>query len=375
MFEILERDGKTRARVGRLTLTHGMVETPVFMPVGTAATVKAMPHDYLESVGAQIILANTYHLYLRPGDDRIARLGGLHNFMSWPHALLTDSGGFQIFSQRDLISTSAEGANFISHLDGSRHFFSPEKSIQIQQRLGSDIMMALDECTSYPATHFEAARSLDLTLRWAKRCKQFHAGRQDGRQALFGIAQGSVYPDLRAQSVEGLQEIGFDGYAIGGLSVGEPKQAMYEITGQCGELLPESSPRYLMGAGTPPDLLESVSLGMDMFDCVLPTRNARNGYLFTSRGRLSIKNARYAEDPGPVDERCGCPVCGRFSRSYLRHLFVSGEILSSVFNTLHNVYFYLDLMSKIRQSIASQNFSEFHKGFLNEYVGGDLAGS
>ncbi len=375
MFEILNRDTETRARTGRLTLTHGVVETPVFMPVGTAATVKAMPHDYLESLGAQIILANTYHLYLRPGDERIARLGGLHKFMAWPHPLLTDSGGFQIFSQRDLISISPDGAYFTSHVDGSRHFFSPEKSIQIQQRLGSDIMMALDECTSYPSTHFEAVKSLELTLQWAKRCKQFHAGQQDGRQTLFGIVQGSVYGDLRAQAAESLQEIGFDGYAIGGLSVGEPKQAMYEITEQCGGLLPENSPRYLMGAGAPPDLLECVALGMDMFDCVLPTRNARNGYLFTSRGRLSIKNACYAEDPRPIDERCSCPVCRRFCRSYLRHLYLSGEILSSVLNTLHNVYFYLDLMSKIRQSIASQNFIEFKKAFLSEYLGEDLAGS
>jgi len=369
MFEILAKDGRTAARVGKLTLAHGVVETPVFMPVGTAATVKAVPHEYLEQFGAQMILANTYHLYLRPGDERLERLGGLHRFMSWPHCILTDSGGYQIFSQRELISLSEEGASFRSHLDGSKHFFTPERSMQVQWRLGSDIMMALDECTPYPVTHLEASRSLELTLRWADRCKRSCAERAGNGQKLFGIVQGSVYPDLRERSAHGLLLTGFDGYAVGGLSVGEPKAVMYEVTAQCGRLLPQQAPRYLMGVGTPPDLLECVALGIDMFDCVLPTRNARNGYLFTSIGRISIKNARYAEDQRPLDESCGCPVCRRFTRAYLRHLYMAGEILSSVLNTLHNIHFYLDLMSKIRQSIASQNLVGFKNAFLNKYQG------
>ena len=370
MFEILQNDLQSGARLGKLALSHGIVDTPVFMPVGTAAAVKAMPHAWLESLDAQIILANTYHLYLRPGDERIARLGGLHQFMSWSRPILTDSGGFQIFSQRELRSLSEEGAIFRSHLDGSRHLFTPEKAILIQQRLGSDVMMALDECTAYPATRFEAAQSLQLTLLWARRCKQHHVNSGDVSQKLFGIVQGSLFPDLRAQSAQELTEIGFSGYAIGGLSVGEPKQAMFQTVADCCALLPESSPRYLMGVGTPPDLLECVAMGVDMFDCVLPTRNARNGYLFTRVGRLSIKNARYGEDTRPIDERCCCPVCRRFSRAYLRHLYVAGEIVASVLNTLHNVHFYLDLMSKIRQSIASQNFLGFKRDFLTEYQSG-----
>ncbi|MBI2821774.1 MAG: tRNA guanosine(34) transglycosylase Tgt [Acidobacteria bacterium] len=377
MFEILQNDGPSRARLARVTLSHGIVDTPVFMPVGTLATVKAMPHDYLERLGVQIILANTYHLYLRPGDERIARLGGLHKFMSWDRPILTDSGGYQIFSQRQLISVSEEGARFKSHLDGSSHFFTPERSMLVQQRLGGDIVMPLDECTAYPATHFEAAKSLELTLRWARRCRRFHSGGGNNAQTLFGIVQGSVYPDLRLQSVGELQEMGFAGYAVGGLSVGEPKQAMLDVVAQCSTLLPETLPRYLMGVGTPADLLECVAMGVDMFDCVLPTRNARNGYLFTSRGRLGIKNARYADDDRPIDERCGCPVCRRFSRAYLRHLYLAREILSSVLNTVHNLHFYLDLMSKIRQSIASQNFLGFKKRFLDDYLkeeSGDGAG-
>ncbi|HEY2932587.1 MAG TPA: tRNA guanosine(34) transglycosylase Tgt [Acidobacteriota bacterium] len=393
-FDFLTADSQSRARLGRLTLAHGTVETPVFMPVGTAATVKALPHEYLESFGTQIILANTYHLYLRPGDELIAALGGLHKFMSWHFPILTDSGGFQIFSQRELISTADEGAWFSSHLDGSKHFFTPEKSMQVQRNLGADIMMVLDECTSYPATYFEAAQSLALTLRWARRCKEYcrlHPAYPSGEAAsgagaersmaldlteplsepaLFGIVQGSIYADLRAQSMDILQELDFPGYGIGGLGVGEPKQVMYEVTAQCGELLPMHAPRYLMGIGTPADLLHCVALGIDMFDCVLPTRNARNGYLFTSKGRLSIKNARHAGDSRPVDEECVCPVCRRYSRAYLRHLFMAGEILSSVYNTVHNVYFYLNLMAQIRQSIAARRFTEFKQHFLSNYNAG-----
>ena len=371
MFEILKRDSRSHARLGRLTSRHGAIDTPVFIPVGTAATVKAVPHESLESMGAQIVLANTYHLYLRPGGERIARLGGLHRFMSWPHPILTDSGGFQIFSQRGLSSVSQEGAYFTSHLDGSRHLFTPEKAIEVQQQLGSDIMMVLDECTPYPCTRFEAAKSLEVTMNWAERSHRFYSGRTNGEQKLFGIVQGSVYMDLRAESSQRLREMPFDGYSIGGLSVGEPKAAMYEVATQCSQLLPDLTPRYLMGVGTPSDLLECVGAGIDMFDCVLPTRNARNGYLFTSRGRLSIKNSRFAEDSRPPDESCSCPVCRRFCRAYLRHLWMSGEILSSVLNTLHNLYFYLDLMSKIRQSIASQNFADFRTRFLTQYQSGD----
>lgn len=375
MFEVLSRDRRSGARAGRLTLSHGVVETPVFMPVGTAATVKATPPEYLEQFGAQIILANTYHLYLRPGDQRIERLGGLHRFMSWPGCILTDSGGYQIFSQRELISVSEEGARFQSHLDGSRHFFTPETSMQVQQRLGSDVMMVLDECTFYPVSHGEASRSLELTLRWAERCKQYCRNQEGSGQRLFGIVQGSVYPDLRERSVHGLLESGFDGYAIGGLSVGEPKAVMLEVAAQCGGLLPDGAPRYLMGVGTPPDLLRCVALGIDLFDCVLPTRNARNGYLFTSVGRVSIKNARYADDARPLDENCACPVCRRFSRAYLRHLYMAGEILASVLNTLHNLHFYLDLMSKIRQSIASQKLLDFSNAFLSKYQSEDDPGT
>ena len=373
MFEILSRDPQSRARAGRLTLAHGVVETPVFMPVGTAATVKALPHADLEAMGAQILLANTYPLYLRPGAERIGRLGGLHRFMSWPHPILTDSGGFQIFSQRELISVEEDGAWFTSHLDGSRHFLSPERALEVQQQLGSDIAMVLDECTHYPCTRPEASASMELTERWARRCREAHSEQGLKGQRLFAIVQGSVYEELRARSAGGLCRMDFDGYAVGGLSVGEPKGLMYAVTEQCGEILPEEKPRYLMGVGTPPDLLECVTRGMDMFDCVLPTRNARNGYLFTSAGRLSIKNARFADDDRPVDEQCGCGACRRFSRAYLRHLFMAGEILSSVLNTLHNVYFYLDLMSKIRQSIASQNFGAFKAAFLARYEGAERA--
>jgi queuine tRNA-ribosyltransferase len=352
-FEVIRKDSATAARLGLLHTPHGDVQTPVFMPVGTAGAVKALPHEWLEELDAQIILANTYHLYLRPGHDRIQRLGGLHRFMSWNRPILTDSGGYQIFSHRELRRLTEEGACFRSHLDGSSHFLSPESVIDIQRSLGSDIMMVLDECTAYPCGYADAETSMNLSMRWARRGHaQWKEKCGDGRQALFGIVQGGIYPELRRRSVELLMECDFSGLAIGGLSVGEPKNVMFEIVETVLPLLPSDRPRYLMGVGTPKDLARAVALGVDMFDCVLPTRNARNGSLFTSEGRVLIKSARYAEDEKALDPLCSCPVCRRYSRAYLRHLFLSGEHLSAVLNTRHNVTFYLDMMRKIRESIA-----------------------
>jgi len=356
MFELLGRDKTTKARLGRLHTPHGTVETPVFMPVGTAGAVKAMPMDALESLDTEIILGNTYHLYLRPGHERIAALGGLHKFNSWKRAILTDSGGYQVFSHRDLRDISEEGVRFASHIDGSRSFFTPESVVDIQRALGSDIAMVFDECTPYPADHAEAETSMERSMRWAKRCfDRWNEYDGDGR-ALFGIVQGGVYPDLRRRSVDALLPIGFDGIAIGGLSVGEPKELMYEIMESTAPQLPEDRPRYLMGVGTPEDIIRGVAAGIDMFDCVMPTRNARNGYLFTSGGRVHIKNAAHADDSGPVDPACGCSVCRRYSRAYLRHLFMAGEHIYAVYATIHNLSFYLDMMRKIRESIKFGNF-------------------
>jgi queuine tRNA-ribosyltransferase len=358
MFELLARDNATKARRGRLHTPHGTVETPVFMPVGTAGAVKAMPMDALETLGAEIILGNTYHLYLRPGHERIAALGGLHKFNTWKRAILTDSGGYQVFSHRDLRDISEDGVRFASHIDGSRSFFTPEYVIDIQRALGSDIVMVFDECTPYPAIHEEAESSMERSMRWAKRCfGRWGEYENDGR-ALFGIVQGSVYPDLRRRSVEALLPIGFDGMAIGGLSVGEPKDLMYEIMESTAPQLPETRPRYLMGVGTPEDIIRGVAAGIDMFDCVMPTRNARNGYLFTSGGRVHIKNAACADDSGPVDPACGCSVCRRYSRAYLRHLFMSGEHLYAVYATIHNLTFYVDMMREIRQTIEFGTFGD-----------------
>jgi queuine tRNA-ribosyltransferase len=354
------------------------------MPVGTQGTVKALTQEALETAGANIILGNTYHLYLRPGHLAINRLGGLHSFMSWQRAILTDSGGFQVFSLGDLRKLTEEGVEFQSHLDGSRHFLTPEKSMEIQAALGSDLVMAFDECTGYPATRDEALKSLELTERWAKRSKaHLHKLQSDpdtaeqagirivnSGQALFGINQGSVYLDLRQRSLEGLVETGFDGYAIGGLSVGEEKSAMFEVVSHVAPLMPGNCPRYLMGVGTPEDIVEAVALGVDMFDCVMPTRNARNGQLFTSKGRVNIANARYREDGRPIDEQCSCGVCARYSRAYLRHLYMSGEILSSVLNTHHNICFYLDTMNRMRQAIELGTFNEFYKSFLKDLARG-----
>ncbi|MBP7867194.1 MAG: tRNA guanosine(34) transglycosylase Tgt [Acidobacteria bacterium] len=363
-FELLHTDPSSKARLGRIVTAHGEIETPVFMPVGTAASVKALPHEFLEAMDARVILGNTYHLYLRPGHERIRDLGGLHRFMSWPRAILTDSGGYQVFSHQDLRKISEEGVFFRSHLDGSAHFLTPEMSIGIQEALGADIIMAFDECTPWPVSHDACRQSMELTLRWARRCLDAFGG---GDRWLFGIVQGGTYPDLRERCAEALQAMGFPGYAIGGLSVGEPKADLYGMTAWTAERLPADKPRYLMGVGTPEDLFECVARGVDMFDCVLPTRNARNGCLLTSRGKLVIKNARYAGDERPVDEDCGCMTCRRYSRAYLRHLFVSGEMLGSILNTVHNTHFYLDIMGRIRQSLRFDSFRELKERFLQRY--------
>jgi queuine tRNA-ribosyltransferase len=364
-FTVTDQDSSTRARCGLLRTEHAIIETPVFMPVGTAATVKAMPHEWLEQLDAQIILANTYHLYLRPGEEVIAGFGGLHKFMSWHRALLTDSGGYQVLSHQALRNISEEGVQFRSHLDGSLHFLSPERAIKIQQTLGSDIVMAFDDCTPYPVAFNAAADSMRRSMRWAERCRRVH---EDGQQALFGIVQGSVFDELRKESVERLGEIGFPGLALGGVSVGEPKLLMYEVIQRTSEYLP-ATPRYVMGVGTPVDLVFCVMQGIDMFDCVLPTRNARNGTLYTWQGKISIKNSCYREDHGPVDPECCCLVCQRYSRAYLRHLYVSNEMLSSILNTFHNLHFYLDLMAKLRESIRLNSLVEMERRLRERYTG------
>jgi queuine tRNA-ribosyltransferase len=382
-FERIATDSATRARNGRVTTAHGCFDTPAFMPVGTQGTVKALTQQMLEAAAAGIILANTYHLYLRPGHLIINKLGGLHRFIGWERALLTDSGGFQVFSLTSLRKLTDEGVEFQSHIDGSRHILSPEKSMEIQVALGADIAMSFDECTPFPATRDEATKSLELTQRWARRSNEhlikLHSEPGDAErgikivnpsQALFGIIQGSTYLDLRERSLAGLVEIGFDGYAIGGLSVGEEKAAMFEVVSHIAPLMPEDKPRYLMGVGTPEDIVNAVAQGIDMFDCVLPTRNARNGQLFTSRGRINIDNARYRDDGRPIDEACACPVCTRYSRAYLRHLFTTGEILSSVLTSLHNISFYLDTMGRIRQAITLDAFDEFRHSYLSDLARG-----
>jgi queuine tRNA-ribosyltransferase len=371
-FTLHSRDGA--ARRGEFVTPHGVVQTPAFMPVGTQGAVKATRHRDLEELGAEIILGNTYHLFLRPGDELIARRGGLHRFIGWSRPMLTDSGGFQVFSLAARRAITEEGADFQSHLDGSRHMLTPERAVDIQARLGSDIAMVLDECLAFPATREDAAASMRRSVRWARRCRE-RLGRLrespvDGvtvsnpGQAQFGIVQGGVFPDLRAESADATVEIGFEGYAIGGLSVGEPTDTMYSVVEQTAARLPAAQPRYLMGAGTPEDLVECVARGIDMFDCVMPTRNARNGQLFTSEGRINIKNARYAEDDGPLDPRCGCYTCRTHSRAYLRHLHMAGEMTAGALNTLHNLSFYLDTMRAIRDAIAFQTFDRFRQEFL-----------
>lgn len=344
------------ARRGRLETAHGDVATPAFMPVATAASVKSLTPRQVEEVGAEIVLSNTYHLMLRPGADRVAALGGLHRFMSWKRPVLTDSGGFQVASLSALRRVSDEGVTFRSHLDGSLHSLSPERAVEIQEKLGSDVAMVLDECLLFPADESDARRAALRSLEWAARSKRVRS-RPD--QALFGIVQGGAFEDLRRENARALVELDFDGYGVGGLAVGEPKELMRAMTAVSTAELPEDRPRYLMGAGTPLDILESVALGIDMFDCVLPTRNARNGTLFTSAGKLSIKNARFAGDDGPLDPECRCYTCSSFSRAYLRHLFVAREMTASTLNTIHNLYFYLDLMRRIRLAIEEDRFAAF----------------
>jgi queuine tRNA-ribosyltransferase len=362
-FSVTATDGS--ARTGVLDTPHGSVRTPVFMPVGTQGAVKALRHEDLEVIGAEIILGNTYHLLLRPGDALIGRLGGLHRFIGWRRPILTDSGGYQVFSLAERCVLSEEGAAFRSHIDGAAQLLTPERAVEIQARLGSDIAMALDECVAFPAERDAVARSMERSVRWARRCRErldrLRAGDTEvpmtnSGQALFGIVQGGTFEDLRRDSAGQTVEIGFDGYAIGGLSVGEPPTVMYDTVATTAACLPAASPRYLMGAGTPEDLVECVARGIDMFDCVLPTRNARNGQLFTSEGRLNIRNARYAEDERPLDPVCRCYTCRTHSRAYLRHLHLAGEMTASALNTLHNLTFYLDTMRRIRDAIAFRTF-------------------
>lgn len=351
------------ARCGEVTTLHGTIKTPVFMPVGTQATVKAVTPENLLELGAQIILGNTYHLFIRPGHELIRQFGGLHNFMNWQGPILTDSGGFQIFSLQELAKITEEGAAFRSHLDGQKLFLSPEDAVHVQEALGSDIMMALDTCIPYPATRDQVAEATALTTRWAKRCKQAQSATG---QHLFGIIQGGMYPDMRLEAIEQLVDIGFPGYALGGLSVGEPKELMYEMLSATVSHMPTAHPKYLMGVGTPEDLVEGVYHGIDMFDCVMPTRNARNGMLFTSQGRLVIKNACFRDDPRPLDETCSCYTCRNYSRAYLRHLFQCREILAYQLNSIHNLHYYCSLMATMRDAIANDTFMAFRTEFYQQ---------
>jgi queuine tRNA-ribosyltransferase len=363
-FEVTATDGA--ARRGRLTTPHGVVDTPVFMPVGTQATVKGLTPEDLEGAGAQVVLGNTYHLLLRPGPDVVRDLGGLHRFMGWGRTILTDSGGFQVFSLAKVRKITDDGVEFRAPLDGATRFLSPESVVEIQRALGSDITMPLDECLAYPATREATERSLALTLRWAERCRAAHAA-GGGGQALFGIVQGGAWEDLRLEAVERTVALGFDGYAIGGMAVGEPKPAMRELTARVAAALPADRPRYLMGVGKPDDLVEMVARGVDMFDCVLPTRNARNGQAFTAAGPVTIKQARFIRDADPLDPACDCYTCRTFSRAYLRHLFVAEELLAYRLLTLHNVRFYLGLMAAIRAAIAAGTFDAFRARFFSNY--------
>jgi queuine tRNA-ribosyltransferase len=362
-FELLRADGAARA--GRFWTAHGVVETPAFMPVGTQGSVKGLTPDDLKAIGTQMILANTYHLYLRPGHALIEELGGLHRFVGWDGPILTDSGGFQVYSLASLRTVREDGVRFRSHLDGSEHLLTPELSIQVQEALGADIVHPLDECLAQPTSRAETERSLALTLRWAARAKAAHSARD--RQALFGIVQGGVYEDLRRRAIEETCALGFDGYAVGGLAVGEPKPLLLDVVELAGALLPGDRPRYLMGVGKPTDLVEAVARGMDLFDCVLPTRNARNGQLFTAAGVLTIKNARYRRDPDPPDADCACYTCRHWSRAYLRHLYQAGELLAPRLLSLHNLCFYQRLMAEMRAAIRAGEFREFRARFFDRH--------
>jgi queuine tRNA-ribosyltransferase len=365
MFKLIHQDKNSHARLGKLTLSCGQIDTPCFMPVGTQGTVKTLSPAELEDAGSQIMLSNAYHLFLRPGMEVIKNAGGLHKFISWERPILTDSGGYQIFSLALLRKVSDKGVEFQSHIDGMRHFLSAEDVIDIQRILGSDIMMPLDECVHYPCSKDQAGLAVERTVDWAKRSKERYS--LSNKQLLFGIVQGATYEDLRKECAKRIIEIGFDGYAIGGVSVGEPKNLSQDITGFTAKFLPQDKPRYIMGVGLPEDIVEAVDLGMDMFDCVVPTRYGRNGTAFTSAGKLTVRNSPYADDPGPLDKKCPCYTCRNFSRAYLRHLFNSEEILGLRLVSLHNVNFYLNLMRQIRDAIKNNKFSEFKEDLLSSY--------
>ena len=364
-YRLIKKEKHTGARLGEIITPHGIFPTPMFMPVGTQATVKTQSPEELKEMGSGIILSNTYHLHVRPGDKIVKQLGGLHKFMNWERAILTDSGGFQVFSLGAMRKISEEGVEFRSHIDGSKHMLSPEKSMEIQNALGSDIMMAFDECAPYPADRNYVKNSLERTTRWLKRCKEYHKNTE--QQSLFGIMQGGMYKDLRKQSAEEIVELDLPGYAIGGLSVGEPKEIMYEVMDDCVDYLPADKPRYLMGVGSPDCLFEGVERGIDMFDCVLPTRIARHGMAMTSQGRVNIKNAKYERDFTPLDPNCDCYTCRNYSKAYLRHLFKSDEILSSMLMTTHNLHFLVNTMAGIRKAIEEDRFLEYKKEFYDSY--------
>ncbi|MDI0265979.1 tRNA guanosine(34) transglycosylase Tgt [Clostridioides difficile] len=364
-YELIKTCKQSGARLGRLHTPHGIIETPIFMPVGTQATVKSMTPEELKEIGSQIILSNTYHLYMRPGHELIKRAGGLHKFMNWDKPILTDSGGFQVFSLGPLRKIKEEGVEFRSHLDGSKHFLTPEKAMEIQNALGSDIMMAFDECAPYPADREYVKNSLERTTRWLKRCKDAH--NNTDKQALFGIIQGGMYKDLREQSAKEITRIDLPGYAIGGLSVGEPKPLMYDVLEHTTPFMPKDKPRYLMGVGSPDDLVEGVIRGVDMFDCVLPTRIARNGTAMTSQGKVVVRNATYAEDFTPLDPECDCYACKNYSRAYIRHLIKANEILGARLITTHNLHFLLNLMKQIRQAIMEDRLLDFRNEFFAKY--------
>ncbi|MDR1434297.1 tRNA guanosine(34) transglycosylase Tgt [Candidatus Endomicrobiellum devescovinae] len=367
-YQLIKKSSECKGRLGKVYTTRGVVETPIFMPVGTQGTVKGVPTEWLQFSGAQIILGNSYHLYLRPGTEIIKKAGGIQKFNAWNRPMLTDSGGFQIFSSSDIRKISEEGAEFRSHIDGSKHFFSPEKSMQVQKDIGADIIMCFDECAPYPSDYTYAKNSMELSLRWAKRCKtEFYKDNAHETQALFGIIQGSVYNDLRAKSTQEMLNIDFVGYAIGGLSVGEPKEYMHTVLENTLPLIPENKARYLMGVGMPEDLWEGVERGVDMFDCVIPTRNGRNGQVFTSLGKINIRNAEYREDFSPLDPECKCPACTKYTKAYLNHLVRAQETLYLTLLSLHNIHFMVNLMTKIRKSLENDMFLKAKKEFFEKY--------